>query len=150
MTDRPEPVAALLKGSAWASVQAELELQARLLAAVRGDLPDSLAPHCRHCVASAERLIVYADSPAFASQLRFCGPNLLAAVESATGRRFREFRVRTVLDARPRPDPTPPAPAVTAGTAAALVRESAATAASTDIKEALLRLGRTLDRARGG
>jgi hypothetical protein len=144
MSDKPEPVASLLRGSAISSVTAQLDLHRQVLGAVRQALPDFLAAHCLDCVVKGERLIVYAGSPAWTSQLRFYGPQLLPRLEQATGRRFTEIQVRNLLPASSVPPKqssfVPPSEGV-----GVLLRESAETAASEEIRKALLRLVRTLE-----
>jgi hypothetical protein len=151
MADKPESAHSLLKGGVMAALRAELEVQGRMLQAVRRGLPDFLGSHCRHCVIKGDRLLIYVDSPAWGSQLRFHGPSLLLHLEQTTGRRFRDIQVRNLLPAaptstaeKPRAVP-PPGPGVSE-----LLRESAENAPHEDIREALLRLSRTLEKAREG
>jgi hypothetical protein len=147
----PKPVQGLLRGAALASIMAQLDSQGRLLRAVREGLPAFLSIHCRHCIAKGDRLLIYADSPAFASQVRFYGPGLLPRIEQSIGLRFRDIQVRNLLDAAPmdainkKPRAVPPARGVSE-----LLRESAENAAHEEITEALLRLSRTLAKGRNG
>jgi hypothetical protein len=141
MLERPHPVGQLLRSGGWAALAAELEAQARLLAVVRAALPEALAAHCRHCVPAADSLLLYVDSPASASPLRFYGPALVAAVAAATGRTFQDFRVR--IHREPSPPPRPRRPSATAE-ASRSVQFGADAATSDEVRNALLRLSRTL------
>jgi hypothetical protein len=61
----------------------QIEQQRRLLQHVRQSLPENLAKHVCHCLASNNTLLVYTDSAIWASQLRFYNQTLLAAMLSA-------------------------------------------------------------------
>lgn len=133
-----------------AALRAELEVQGRMLQAVRRGLPDFLGSHCRHCVIKGDRLLIYVDSPAWGSQLRFQAPSLLPHLEQTTGRRFRDIQIRNLLPAAPanaaeKPRAVLPGPGVSE-----LLRETAESTSHEDIREALLRLSRTLDKVREG
>jgi hypothetical protein len=149
MPGNPIPLSGLLGSVGLASIHAQLEGQERLLRAVRQGLPDFLRGHCPHCVAKDDRLVLYVDSPAFASQVRFFGPSLLAHLEQATGQRFRDIQIRNLLPAAPRPGAkrpiTPPAPGITE-----MLRATADNSSSGEIRDALVRLSQTLDRLRRG
>ncbi|MGZ8217163.1 DciA family protein [Methylomagnum sp.] len=149
MAVKPEPARRFIKGDILASLGSQLAEQNRLLQAVQACLPEFLASHCRHCVPKGERLLIYADTPAFASQLRFYGPSLLARLEEITGRRFREFQVRNLLSVMAPPKSKPP-PALQPPTSRAVktLRDGAANSPD-EIGEALLRLSRTLLKASG-
>lgn len=146
MPGKPEPLRTLLGSSALAPLRAQMERQERLLQAVRRGLPEFLADHCRHCVAKDDRLLIYVDSAAWGSQLRFYGPSLLAHLEQSAGYRFRDVRLRSLVQTSERESPKRRVPAASAG---AIVRESAENSTSDEIREALLRLSRTLERYRG-
>ncbi len=57
------------------------QLIARRIQAV---LPDALAKQVRHCLIRDKKLLVYTDSAAWASQLRFYNCAMLAAIEPLT------------------------------------------------------------------
>jgi hypothetical protein len=150
MAAKPEPARRFVKGDVLSPLSAQLAEQQRLLQAVRSNLPEFLAPHCRHCVPRGERLLIYADTPAFASHLRFYGPNLLMRLEQATGQRFRECQVRNlfsvIAEAKGKP-PSPihrPAPKVVNA-----IRDDAINRQD-EVGEALLRLCRALDQVGPG
>ncbi len=58
-------------GSSMAVCLEKIAEQNRLLCIVRTALPPSIAEHANHCVASGNRLLIYTDSAAWASQIRF-------------------------------------------------------------------------------
>lgn len=148
MSSSPQTLRRILDSSALATIRARMDIQARLLFVVRQGLPEFLAEHCRYCVDKDDNLLIYMDSPAWGSQLRFYGPGLLNHVTQATGRRFRDLRVRSLLPTLPTEAARPPVrpPARSLGES---VRVSADHVASADLREALLRLSRTLEKLGG-
>ncbi|CAL1240183.1 DciA family protein [Candidatus Methylocalor cossyra] len=146
MSQGPEGVGRLLENGVIGSLRAQLEDHARLLDAVRRCLPDVLGGHCRHCLITQDnRLLIYVDSPAWASQLRFFGPRLASCVEGVSARPIREVRVRNLLD--PPPARRSPRPAPRAGSGVDWLRTSAALLPDGEIRRSLLRLWRTLTTA---
>lgn len=147
MSRDPTPVNSLLERQDFAAMRAQLEFQSRLLQAARLALPENLRSHCVHCVARDDSLILYADSPAWACQLRYYGPHLRLAVEAASGCSYREIRVRnllpTITGQVPRPRPTPPSAATVEH-----VRNCAESTTIPEIREAWKRLEQTLENAR--
>lgn len=148
MAAKPEPASRFIKGDILGSFSAQLAEQSRLLRAVQAELPTFLAPHCRHCVLKGERLLIYADTPAFASQLRFYGPSLLIRLEQTTGNPIKEFQVRNLLSVIAVPKGKPPSPVVLpTSRTTKKIRESGANRPD-EIGEALLRLSQTIEQAR--
>jgi hypothetical protein len=120
-------------------------IQAEILRRVRQALPDFMGLHCRHCVVRDERLLIYMDSPAFASQLRFYAPSLLEKLDVGSGPRIRDIQVRNLLAVAPEPGSSQPKPRNARSSASGEALVAAAEGmASEEIKAALLRLGRTL------
>jgi hypothetical protein len=144
VSDRPKSVQALLGGAALATIRAELAEQARLLGAVRECLPDFLGAHCFYCVAKGERLIIYVDSAAWSSQLRFYGPDLLDRLEQSIGYRFKEVQVRNLLSVTgASAAPSKPRLTPSAEKTIEVLRQSAENAPQ-ELKEALQRLSRCI------
>lgn len=57
-----------------------LQEQAKLLQLIRQALPITSANAIRHCVASGQQLIIYVDSAAWATQLRFQQDKIITAL----------------------------------------------------------------------
>jgi hypothetical protein len=57
----------------------QIEQQQRILQCIRAVLPETLAKQVRHCLIRDKKLLVYTDSAAWASQLRFYNSAMLAA-----------------------------------------------------------------------
>ncbi len=70
--------------------------QQKLIEIVRIGLPTHLAGHVQHCVESGPSLIVYCDSAAWASQLRFCTKAILEQLRTAGRSRITKIQVRLV------------------------------------------------------
>lgn len=129
--------------------------QTRLHSAIHrqlsGLLPRLLADHCLGCVARDDRLIVYTDSPAWATQLRFTLAPLLAELKSTFHARWQRVTVKVlphpVAKTSQRRAPIP------GDSIVAQMDSAAAFSSSTQIRSSLLRLtatwrARALDRRR--
>ncbi|MDP3008737.1 MAG: DUF721 domain-containing protein [Methylococcales bacterium] len=68
------------KNQTMAYFQGQIGQQKRLLHAVQKLLPTELAAHVHCCLIRDNKLLVYTDSPAWASQLRFYHATLLANI----------------------------------------------------------------------
>jgi hypothetical protein len=148
--ERPHPqrVSELVPRKALEACLARIEHHRRLLETIQRMLPPPLAAHCRECVAGDGTLVLYAESAAWASQLRFYLPRIIEELAKDGHGRFRQGKVRTLSMAMaaphaggpPRPAPHRPHPA----TLAAI--EAAARVSGGDIGTALARLCGTLRR----
>jgi hypothetical protein len=118
-----------------------------LLARVRRLLPPTLAPHCVATVAKAERLVLFADSPAWSSRLRFfsselatalCGQGLFRAPPRV------EIRVHlpATLPGRDAAGTPPRAPLQLSAGTASLLAQTAASLEDPELAAALRRLSR--------
>jgi hypothetical protein len=58
----------------------QIEQQQRILQRIQAALPDALAKQVRHCLIRDKKLLIYTDSAAWASQLRFYNSAILAAI----------------------------------------------------------------------
>ena len=147
MSAYPRLVSGYLNAAAMTVLQAELEKHRRLLNVVQASLPEYLAHHCRHCVQKSDKLILYVDSPGFATQIRFHSTALLTSIHDAAPHRFTEIQVRNLIPAdgnAKRPDGR----LRSTKKAGEHILATAENSASNDIREAMLRLGQTLERKR--
>ena len=62
----------------------QIEQQQRILQRVQAALPDHLKKQARHCLIKDKKLLIYTDSAAWASQLRFYKSVILAAIAPLT------------------------------------------------------------------
>jgi hypothetical protein len=67
------------KNRTMAYFYSQIEQQQRILQCIRAVLPETLAKQVRHCLIRDKKLLVYTDSAAWASQLRFYNSAMLAA-----------------------------------------------------------------------
>jgi hypothetical protein len=101
MPNRPRPVTELLSSSSnLRLLLAQSQEQRSLLKQIHALLPPPLDRHCRAVLAKQQRLILYTDSPAWASRLRFFSRNLLDQL-SKTGLGYKRVVVRVTLPREP-------------------------------------------------
>ncbi|MBS3963898.1 MAG: DUF721 domain-containing protein [Methylomonas sp.] len=117
--------------------------QQRLSNRVRAVLPNNIAPHVVHCVPSANRLLIYAESASWASQIRFFQGEILAKIQASGQQNISTVQVRVLPPlASPR---TPRKPRLPSIDNVRLLQHHAA--ASEDVlASALARLATTLSR----
>ncbi|MGZ8142665.1 MAG: DciA family protein [Methylosarcina sp.] len=72
----------------------QLEQQQLMLQLIREVLPDPLAQHVLHCVKNDKKLLVYTDSAAWASQLRFYKSPILTVLAATNGQAAENLQVR--------------------------------------------------------
>ncbi|MGZ8094828.1 MAG: DciA family protein [Methylosarcina sp.] len=65
-----------------------------MLQLIREVLPDPLAQHVLHCVKNDKKLLVYTDSAAWASQLRFYKSPILTVLAATNGQAAENLQVR--------------------------------------------------------
>jgi hypothetical protein len=107
--------------------------QSLLLENLLSQLPPDCRPHCAGLRPDADTLTVFADSPVWATRLRYEVPRILPELG------FRNLRVRVVPPASTAPPAVRKAPPLSAA-AADLLRETAAGVADPELAAALLRL----------
>ncbi|MDD5266795.1 MAG: DciA family protein [Methylococcales bacterium] len=62
----------------------QIEQQQRILQRIQAVLPEALAKQARHCLIRDKKLLIYTDSAAWASQLRFYNSAILTAIKPLT------------------------------------------------------------------
>lgn len=75
-----------------------LDQQQSLLQHIRSELPPALASHVLHCVVNEGKLVLYTDSAAWASQLRFLKQEILQATRNAQKTPLDKMQVRILAD----------------------------------------------------
>lgn len=76
----------------------QIEQQKQCLQMVRRALPPSLAQHALHCVIDGGKLILYTDSAAWASQLRFHKTAILASLSARSGPPVGALQIRILTE----------------------------------------------------
>jgi hypothetical protein len=112
--------------------------QQALLERVRASLPEPLGRHCAAAVLHGGRLLLFADSPAWGSRIRFMTPRILQAVNTrSTPARTIKVRILPQTEAsQPRTRPPARLPAAEAR----LIGRVAEQTADPDLRAALRRL----------
>ncbi|CCE22401.1 DciA family protein [Methylotuvimicrobium alcaliphilum] len=82
-----------------ASLYSQVEQQKKLLKIVREALPDHLKERAVHCVIDRNKLMVYADSANWASQLRFYRTAILGAIDKIPSQQvdILQFKITEAL-----------------------------------------------------
>ncbi|GAB4254636.1 MAG: hypothetical protein Kow0065_01910 [Methylomicrobium sp.] len=78
----------------FGKIAAQMEQQLHLLRIIKASLPRSLADHTVHCLIDNTKLIVYADSANWASQLRFHRTTMLKAIEKSANHSITTLQFR--------------------------------------------------------
>jgi hypothetical protein len=142
---QPKSTAAFLRTSPQLrALSASLQEQERLLPLIRSLLPEPLRDHCLYVCSSERGLIIYTESSAWASRLRYASNDLRLKLR-AQGLRFGKINVRILLSERPRPHLPRCANALSASNAE-LVRSVAEDIQDPDLSLALERLSRHVRR----
>ena len=76
----------------------QIEQQQRILQHVQTALPDPLKKQARHCLIKDKKLLIYTDSAAWASQLRFYKSVILAAITPLTKTPVEIMQVKIIMD----------------------------------------------------
>lgn len=134
----------LRSASVLESMQATLADQTRMRALVHSLLPANLAPHCLSVQSKDGQLLIYADSSAWASRLRFFTRDLTVRLREA-GLTVKKITVRVLLANPERPKPSRCARQLSADNAA-LLAAVAEGINDTELANALRRLSRHVRR----
>jgi hypothetical protein len=144
MNGTPRPIGNLINTERTRPLLQQMDAHRRLLDRIRQVLPQPLRDHCCDCCHRREALILFTDSPVWASQLRFHAPTMLGTL-SITELSIRELYIHTLPSLhlpqrRSKPSRFPSRNIVQ------LLKTSASNSPSAEIGEALSRLGATLER----
>ncbi len=117
-----------------------------MLDRIRGVLPPPLSRHVFHCVKNDKKLLIYTDSAAWASQIRFYNNDLLTAIASTDEPAAESLQIRILAD---RFDPEKKSiekPHVPSPENILLIRNHSENIADEELKRALQKLSATLAR----
>jgi hypothetical protein len=141
---RPFKAALSFPNRTIAFFYSQIELQKRVLLRIHEVLPAAIAKHALHCVINGKKLLVYTDTAAWASQLRFYNSAILAAIAPVTRESvsIMQIKVRSeTLSATSLPSRKPMIPSADK---IALIHEQSLTVSDEQLKQSLLRLSATL------
>jgi hypothetical protein len=121
-----------------------LDQQQLLLRRIRAELPQSLAIHVLYCVVNEKKLLLYTDSAAWASQLRFLKQNVLQAACDAQGHPFEKLQIRILADQTGKSPQTERKANLPSAEKIAMIRNQANAIGDSQLQQALQRLSATL------
>ncbi|QPK62498.1 DUF721 domain-containing protein [Methylomonas sp. LL1] len=71
-----------------------------LLRVVQAAMPAPIAEHALHCLLNGSRLLIYTDSAAWASQIRFFRESILNKMQQSGQRKITNIQVKILLTSR--------------------------------------------------
>jgi hypothetical protein len=127
----------------------QIAQQKQALERIHTALPAALAEHVLHCVINGKKLLIYTDTAAWASQLRFYNSAILATIAPVTRESVSIMQIKVIADlantnAQPRRKPIIPS-----AEKIDMIQSCSLTAADDQLKLALLKLRATLTRLSG-
>ncbi|WP_202051431.1 DciA family protein [Methylomicrobium sp. RS1] len=124
--------------------QIRLAKQQSLLLAIRSRLPPPVTDHVLHCVVNEKKLLLYTDSAAWASQLRFLKEEILQSARDAHGGTIDKLQIRILADQiSEHPQPRRKA-SLPSSEKIAMLSDQAKTMGDSQLRQALQRLSATL------
>lgn len=123
----------------------QIEQQKQVLQCIHGVLPPAIAQHTLHCVINGKKLLVYTDTAAWASQLRFYNSAILAAIAPVTRESVSIMQIKTGVEVL---QSTPPRrkPNIPSAENIDFIRNHSLTVPDEQLKGALLKLSATLEK----
>ncbi len=130
---------------AIASLMLQVDRQKKILGIVRSVLPEPLAKQVKCCLVKDRKLLLYTESAAWASQLRFYSQALEEMTRSKCGETVEATKVRITHSIKA-PDSEPLEPKIPSLENIGLIRENVENASDSPLKASLLKLGKTLEK----
>jgi len=128
----------------FAYLYSQVEQQKQVLQKIHGVLPATLAQHALHCVVHGKKLLVYTDTAAWASQLRFYNRAILAAIAPVTREPVSIMQIKIKMGADQTEPPPSRKPNIPSAEKIGLIHSHSLTVADGPLKLALLKLSITL------
>ena len=127
----------------------QIEQQQRILKRIQAVLPEALAKQTRHCLIKDKKLLIYTDSAAWASQLRFYNSAILAAIVPLTRTPVEILQIKIIagqtgfIRGPKREAKIPSAEKIVS------IRNDSLTVSDNQLRTALLKLSTTLEKLSG-
>jgi len=124
----------------------QIEQQHRILQRIQAVLPGTLAKQIRHCLIRDKKLLIYTDSAAWASQLRFYNSAILATIAPLTRTPVEIMQIKILASQTGLilgPGRKAKIPSIEK---IAIIRNGSLTVSDDQLKSALLKLSSTLER----
>jgi hypothetical protein len=142
MARSPKSVRRLLQDKpTLKTLDREVAAQRELLTQIRQCLPPELAAHCLNAQLRGARLTLHTDSAVWATRLRYLATQLISVLKHEHPG-LREIKVKLLLERRSQPPRH--APAHRSEIAAALLDDMAGDIEEAPLRDALLRLSRSI------
>jgi hypothetical protein len=130
-----------------AQFQSTIEKHQNFLQLIRSSLPGSLANQAKDCVVKDTKLLIYTDSAAWASQLRFYSQAIRTEVNSKCNQNIDKIQLK-VLDPETDNYQSKPTLNIPSLENIELIRSNQLDAPDSELKRALLNLSQTLKKLR--
>ena len=124
----------------------QIEQQQRILQRIKAVLPEVLAKQVRHCLIRDKKLLIYTDSAAWASQLRFYKSTILASTVTLTRAPVEILQIKVIAGQTGLvlgPERKAKIPSIEK---IEVIRNHSLTVSDNQLRFALLRLSTTLER----
>lgn len=122
----------------------QIEQQKLVLLRIHEVLPVAIAQHALHCVINGKKLLVYTDTAAWASQLRFYNSAILAAIAPVTRVSISIMQIKVRREVLNKASPPGRTPNLPSAEKIELIHNHSLTVADEQLKQALQRLSATL------
>jgi hypothetical protein len=121
----------------------QIAQQKQVLQRIHGVLPAAIAKHALHCVVNGKKLLVYTDTAAWASQLRFYNSAILAAIAPVTRESVSIMQIKIRVETL---QTMPPGrtPIIPSAEKIEFIHNHSLTVSDEQLKRSLLRLSTTL------
>lgn len=123
----------------------QIAQQKQVLLCIHRVLPVEIAKHALHCVITNKKLLIYTDTAAWASQLRFYNSAILAAIAPVTRDTISIMQIKIGLEALPAERPRRK-PNIPSAENIALIHNHSLTVSDQQLKQSLLKLSTTLEK----
>lgn len=146
MATKPTPFKAALSfpNRTIAHLYSQIEQQKQILRRIHDVLPATIAQHVMHCVVNGKKLLVYTDTAAWASQLRFYNSAILTAIAPVTRESVSIMQIKVRVETRQAESLPGRTPVIPSAEKIELIRNHGLSVSDQQLKLALLRLSATL------
>ena len=127
----------------------QIEQQQQLLQRIQAVLPEALAKQARHCLIRDKKLLIYTDSAAWASQLRFYKSAILAAIVPLTRTPVELMQIKIIAGQTGLVLGSKRMAKIPSAEKIEVIRNHSLTVPDNQLRLALLRLSTTLERLSG-
>ena len=128
----------------------QIEQQQQVLQRIQAVIPEALAKQVRHCLIREKKLLVYTDSAAWASQLRFYNSVILTAVKPLSRSPVEIMQIKIIAGQTGLISGSKRKAKIPSVEKIELIRNDSLNVSDNQLKLALLKLSSTLERLSSG